>query len=390
MSTRSRPRAPRACGRAGTLAAAGLALLAAAAPAGAEAAPAPRWYKGNLHTHTLNTDGDSSPVDVVRWYREQGYHFVALTDHDSLTSVDGLNAIYATGAPAPLPGRGGVPSFFHPFLVIAGEEVTDRYPPREARGDVLAPRGTEQPHKAVHLGALTVTRPVAPQGGGSVAETLQRNVDAIRAASGVPVIHHPNYLWSLTAADLKALHGVKLLEIFNGHRQTNNLGGGGSPGVEAIWDDVLSSGALLYGVAADDAHHFKQAGSPDAMAPPGQGWVWVRAPELSAVAIVAALERGDFYASTGVELADYQVTSEAVTITIKPFFRSRYRILFIGRGGRILEDVPVDTVSGEPVAPVAHRLRGDEGYVRAKVIESNGKAAWTQPVLVGPASSPER
>jgi hypothetical protein len=31
-----------------------------------------RWYKGNTHTHTLNSDGDSTPDDVVRWYREHG------------------------------------------------------------------------------------------------------------------------------------------------------------------------------------------------------------------------------------------------------------------------------------------------------------------------------
>ena len=36
-------------------------------------APRPQgtWWKGNLHAHTLNSDGDSTPDDVVRWYREQ-------------------------------------------------------------------------------------------------------------------------------------------------------------------------------------------------------------------------------------------------------------------------------------------------------------------------------
>ncbi|HZS07725.1 MAG TPA: hypothetical protein VFD58_23010 [Blastocatellia bacterium] len=50
-----------------------------------------RWYKGNTHTHTLNSDGDSTPDEVVRWYREHGYHFLVLTDHNYLTAVDGLN-----------------------------------------------------------------------------------------------------------------------------------------------------------------------------------------------------------------------------------------------------------------------------------------------------------
>src|SRR4029453_2308208 len=71
-----------------------------------------RWYKGNTHTHTLNSDGDSTPDDVVRWYREHGYHFVTLTDHNYLTSVDGLNA---------LPGADDQ------FLVMKGEEVSDTF-----------------------------------------------------------------------------------------------------------------------------------------------------------------------------------------------------------------------------------------------------------------------
>lgn len=42
-----------------------------------------RWYKGNTHTHTLNTDGDSPPDAVVKWYAGHGYNFLVLTDHDS-------------------------------------------------------------------------------------------------------------------------------------------------------------------------------------------------------------------------------------------------------------------------------------------------------------------
>src|SRR4029450_2752195 len=53
-----------------------------------------RWFKGNTHTHTLNSDGDSTPDDVVRWYREHGYDFLALTDHNFLTSVEALNALH--------------------------------------------------------------------------------------------------------------------------------------------------------------------------------------------------------------------------------------------------------------------------------------------------------
>ena len=66
------------------------------APA-ARTAPTPElnWYKGNLHTHTINSDGDSTPDAVTRWYKEHRYNFLVLTDHNFLTQPEGLNAIFA-------------------------------------------------------------------------------------------------------------------------------------------------------------------------------------------------------------------------------------------------------------------------------------------------------
>ena len=40
-----------------------------------------KWYKGNLHTHSTNSDGRLSPEEVIGLYREEGYDFLALTDH---------------------------------------------------------------------------------------------------------------------------------------------------------------------------------------------------------------------------------------------------------------------------------------------------------------------
>jgi hypothetical protein len=136
-------------------------FIAFAAQSGAPQ-PGRRWYKGNTHTHTLNSDGDSTPDDVVRWYREHGYQFLVLTDHNFLTSVAGLQALHGAD---------------DQFLVIPGEEITDRF------GRETASTST----------ASTVRERVAPQGGGSVPEVLQRNVDAIRKAGGVPHINHPNF-----------------------------------------------------------------------------------------------------------------------------------------------------------------------------------------------------
>src|SRR5687768_13600159 len=89
-------------------------MVAASSVASAQGSPAElRWFKGNTHTHTLNSDGDSPPDVVVRWYRENGYQFVVITDHEYLTDVAPLNALLgATGR----------------FLVVAGQEVTQILP----------------------------------------------------------------------------------------------------------------------------------------------------------------------------------------------------------------------------------------------------------------------
>jgi hypothetical protein len=307
----------------------------------AQGQPQLRWYRGNTHTHTLNSDGDSTPDDVVRWYREHGYHFLVLSDHNFLTAVDALNALHGAD---------------EQFLVIKGEEVTDTFS-----------------EKSVHVNGLDVARKVDPQGGVSVLDVIQRNVNAIRAASGVPHINHPNFRWSITGEELRQVRNNRLFEIFNGHPQVNNLGGGGVPGTEEAWDAILTSGVLLYGIAVDDAHVFKRPGDAT-VAGPGRGWVVVRAARLDKDGLLEALERGDFYASTGVELADYQVTDRAMTVIVKPDASAKYRVQFIGKGGRLLRE--------ETTSTATYTFAGAEGYVRAKVVESNGRIAWLQPVVV--------
>jgi hypothetical protein len=324
-----------------------LLLASAARSQQPQSESAGRWYKGNTHTHTLNSDGDSTPDEVVRWYREHGYHFLVLTDHNYLTSVDGLNALHGAG---------------EKFLVIPGEEVT-----------------SSAESKPVHVNGLAVESLVAPPKAATIQETLQQSVDGIRGARGIPHVNHPNFGWALTADHLRQLERTRLFEIYNGHPQVNNAGGGGLPGLEEMWDRILTSGRLMYGIAVDDAHHFKRAGDPNASGP-GRGWVHVRAARLEPRAIVEALDRGDFYASTGVELAAFDATKTGISLKVRATTFSKYRVQFIGREGRLLADV-IDTSAN-------YIFKGDEGYVRARILESNGYVAWTQPVPVG-SSAPK-
>ena len=321
-----------------------LALGAAVRPPNTQNPPpaSGRWFKGNTHTHTVNSDGDSTPDEVVRWYREHGYNFLVLTDHNYLTAVDGLNAVHGAA---------------DKFIVVRGEEVT-----------------STASSKAVHVNGIDVDSLVKQSTSPSVAVAAQENVDGIRRANGVPHINHPNFTWAMTPDDLLQVQRTRLFEIYNGHPQVNNEGGGGTPGLEEIWDRLLSSGRLMYGVAVDDAHHFKRPGDPLASGP-GRGWIYVRAERLEPRALVEAMERGDFYASTGVELASYDTTAKGITLTVKATTYSRYRVQFIGQSGKVLLEQTTPAAS--------YMFKGDEGYVRARVLESNGYAAWAQPVAVG-------
>jgi hypothetical protein len=188
----------------------------------------------------------------------------------------------------------------------------------------------------------------------------------------VPHINHPNFRWAFSQRELIQINHDKLLEIFNGHPQVNNFGGGGWPGLEQVWDHLLTNGKEIYGIAVDDAHHFQGEFAPP-RSNPGRGWVAVRAKNLAAREIVENLEKGWFYASTGVELEDIILTAEQMEIRIAQDGDFKFRTEFIGSSGKILLNTDAN--------PAIYRLSGGEKYVRAKVYDSAGFAAWVQPVF---------
>jgi hypothetical protein len=289
------------------------------------------WLKGNTHTHTAMSDGDSQPAEVVSWYREHGYDFLVISDHDKITRVPDVEGI----------------------ILIDGEEVTDRLP-----------------KKPLHLIAIGINEAVPPQHGDTTVEVLQHNVDAIRKAGGIAAINHPNFGWAFGSDELRKVEGATLLEIASGHPYVNMQG---PPSAESMWDDVLTSGKRIWGIGVDDSHHLKRPWDVD-IAPPGKAWIVVRSEKRERDAILDAIKRGDFYASTGVQLDDFIAGEKSIEVKVKEKNGAHYRVQFIGRGGRVLQE----TVG----ANATYAIRGDEGYVRAKVIDSNGKAAWCQPMFV--------
>ena len=292
-----------------------------------------RWYRGNIHTHTTNSDGDSAPDVVVSWYRDAGYDFLVVTDHDVLTDPDGLRD--AAG----------------PMTLIRGEEISS--------GDV-------------HVNGLGIRERIAATFASSVAETIQGNVDAVRAQGGVPSVNHPNFRWLVRPEDLAALRGVRLFEIHNAGPEVNNQGGRpGFPSIESTWDTLLSADHRMLGVAVDDAHHFQVWGRP--YSNPGRAWMCVLAESPTPSELLTALDAGDCYASTGVVLGDVHATGGELVIDIEQQWENHYRTTFIGTDGRVL-----DVQEG---LSTRYRLSPTDRYVRARVDDSDGLTAWVQPLF---------
>lgn len=297
------------------------------------------WYKGNTHTHTTNSDGDAPPRQVMRWYHDHSYNFLVITDHDTLTETKYLDTDRSDD-----------------FILIPGEELTDK-----AEG------------KPIHLNAIGIKNVVKVQHGNAKLKTIQNNVEAIRKAGGIPQINHPSWRYSFNDTTLSQVKNVKLVEIYNISTENNNYSAGGYPGMEEIWDKVLSAGVMMYGVISDDTHDYLDEFSAD-KSPPGRGWIMVKANELTAEAIIASLEKGDFYATVGVILNDIKITDKTYSIDIQPFGDAKFTTLFIGRNGKVLkEDYSLKSL---------YTFSGDEGYVRVKVICSSGDFAITQPLFV--------
>ena len=303
--------------------------------------PELKWFKGNIHTHTTESDGDDTPENVVRWYRRHGYDFLVLSDHNHLTLFD-----YA----------GGRRRFKRP-LMVPGEEVT---------------LSIHEGRTPIHINAIGISRVVEPIDAREIVPTMQANVDAIIGAGGIAYINHPNTLWSFDHNHIKEVTGATLLEIYNGHPTSNVHGAPGKASYEQIWDGVLSAGRVIFGVATDDSHHYKDF--HPARSNPGRGWLVVQAESLEVEAILDGLASGRFYSSTGVELADLEQSPETISLSVRTEKNFIYTTAFIGRGGKVFHESTGPEATYEP--------SGDEQYVRAVVRSSSGTKAWTQPVLI--------
>ena len=294
------------------------------------------WYKGNVHTHTTKSDGDADPEVVVEWYKNHDYDFLVLSDHNHRTIIDGYSDA---------------------LILIPGEEVSARI----LGGDI-----------PIHLNGIGISRVVEPIDAGGVVETLQANVDLITEAGGIASLNHPNASWAYDHKDIVQIEGATLLEVYNGWPGSDSEGAPGKYSGEEIWDNVLSTGKIIYGIAVDDAHHYSDF--THTMANPGRGWIVVNAEQLTNESIIDSLIAGKFYFSTGIDIEDISMLDEGIELVISQHRDYIYNTKFIGKDGEVLKEV----TGLQP----KYEFSGDEEYVRASIKSSIGTRAWTQPTFL--------
>lgn len=405
--------------------------------------PPARWWKGNLHTHTLWSDGDDFPEMVAEWYRTHDYHFLALSDHNVLAQGQRWMKV------ADIATRGGdevvekyLRRFGRSWVETRGEgdKQEVRLKPLdefralvEQRGRFLMIPAEEISDQAegvpIHINASNIHEALRPLGGQTVRETIENNLrnveDQARRAGREILAHlnHPNFGWAITAEDLAHVALERYFEIYNGHPGVNQQGNADHPSVDRLWDiaNTIRLAHLhlppLYGIATDDSHHYHDRPGG---ARPGRGWVMVRATHLTPERIVRAIKAGECYASSGVIMNEVRFDRQRRTLAleIEPDGDARFTTQFIGtRRGVEAEGQPAASAAapatggksgrprrvtgkdsdqiGEVLKSVegltpAYELTGQELYVRAVVISSKPphdpsfagqrQQAWTQPV----------
>jgi hypothetical protein len=384
-----------------------------------------KWWKGNLHTHTLWSDGDDFPDMVANWYRENGYNFLAISDHNILLEGDkwialGTNAARKVAfdryrAKFPSNVRAETNGANIRVRLANLNELKKQF---EAAGQFLMIPSEEisavHGETPIHINATNVRDFVKARNGTNVFEVMQNNIDAVlaqRQRTGQPMfphVNHPNFHFAISVEDLMKVQGEKFFEIYNGHPAVFNEGDETHPSTEHMWDIVLAWRLAvlglepMFGMAVDDSHNYHQDSPINSN--PGRGWIMVRAEQLTAEAIVHALEAGDFYASTGVRLKDVARANGELSLEIDPEPGVTYTINIIGTkkdsvlprdkaGKRGVDPHKIGQALVPPIegTRASYRLQADDLYARAYVLSSKVKKnglrpqeferAWTQPVF---------
>ena len=434
--------------------AAGMGMWAGCSTAGAGAREGGRWYRGNLHMHTYWSDGRALPEQAIDTYKRLGYDFIGLSDHNVFAddaacwrAVEDKEKGWPPVVTRPI---------FDAYMKAFGAEAETRTVAGKTQVRLKTyeemRRRFESPGSFLLMPAVEITQHLKTDGvqvhmnylnlpdvipfvkggpmnrrvdeeGADVTGLIRRDVQEVAALAArlrrrtMLMLNHPQWIyWDIQPRHLIENADVRFFEICNG-------GSAFAPHPDALkvtndrfWDTInafrcLKGAPLLYGVGSDDTHHYINCTPDQRLA---DAWIMVRSAALNADALLAAMDAGDYYASTGVLLDDvaFDPSSRTLRVSVQPAPGTTYRIRFIttrrgfdtgvrsvhcpavkGRGARTLPVYSDDIGSTAKLVEgteASYRMAADDLYVRAKIESSvpsgytrhfhpDVQVAWTQP-----------
>ena len=290
------------------------------------------WFKGNVHAHTTNSDGQMTPGQLVRVYEEAGYDFLSITDHGVRMDTEVFS------------GSG--------ILLVPGEEICV---------------GSSEWGRFYHIVGLNIGERI-PIEDYNREESPQRVIDLIRGQGGVAILAHP-YWSDLNFHDLAKLNGHIGVEVYNATCDLT-IGRGYST---VHWDNLLTAGHRLLGFAVDDAHCLDK---PLLTLDMFKAWICVKARSPTVESIIEGIGSGLFYSSNGPEIRAIEIDGGEIRVVSSPV----KSIAFVSNGGHGENN----TVEEGSLEEAVYEVMGSEAYVRIEITDRNGRKAWSNPVYVEP------
>ena len=290
-----------------------------------------KFLKGGLHCHTTRSDGRLTPEETIRLHAENGYDFLALTDHRYYN--------FNTYAPDT------------DVLILPGMEIDASIATDEGMCFHTVALGPDADKNGYKQDERVSSGRVNNQYG------FQPFIDEIKRRNNLALYCHPD--WSRTPArSFESLAGCFAMEIWNsGCAIENDMDTDNG----LIWDELLVKGKRLFCAAVDDGHHPYDHCN---------GWVMVNA-DKNIASILDALENGRYYSSCGPEIYDFYVEDGWAHCKCSPCSMIHF----------MYGKLPVYAKKSEKndLTEYAVPVKG-YSYIRLTIEDDKHRRAWSNPI----------
>ncbi len=295
------------------------------------------WFKGDLHTHSTESDGHASPAQVLARLLECGFDFAALADHNRFSPSDDES---------------------RPVMIGNSESSS-------AGGEVL-----------------TLFADVTP----GPDEDVQSLIDRTRQSGGLPVLTHPRIGEFGTVKDHRSYPSHKLIGTYRDYAgmeiYTHNIGSGFQTAIDrldALWIsrcNVSRKPVSVWGFATSDAH------TPERISP--NVGILTAAEHCTGASLRRAIEKGRFYclADSVARFAEIAVEGTILRITA---VNARMLRLHGCQQAELPGERTVLAVAWaeeRDTAAIEYEINGTEGFIRAEAADPNGNFIYANPIQV--------